>query len=493
MESRARLLERFILTSIASSFIIILLYTINGVMLISEILDFELVNLFVYIILILSGIVFSAGLDFFITPKSKGMVHAVFLISMIILMLILSFAFQQYDAPYALIPSMIGLYIICAYLNSLFLYHDVFLDSISGMHGEELRVYLFHNNLTAGDFGQFIKKLQGILFIMGFAVFVSVIGGKLSGLHYNPLIIGFILYFYTFLFISFILLGIYNREIYYAFLGIDNILPSRSNMFRHALIIMIASAILGLTVSTDKAIIKIKPIEEKQREEIKIENPQPDIPITDIRPLDFGDRLFEHEEREHLDLSFLWYILDKIAKAVMIIGAVLLLVYTTFRIISSGAVRAFFKDGVLFQFLSKLWEDLREFFKMLFHFNFEKKQAYATVQAKSFRNAIQDFLKNSKKNRAKRSEIDRLTKLFMTLIDWGSRRSIEYRTTMAPAEYTNKIKDYFDSHDRKSHTSFAVSAGDLFEKALYDKDTLSAEEEADFTKAVKSITSYTIS
>ena len=130
---------------------------------------------------------------------------------------------------------------------------------------------------------------------------------------------------------------------------------------------------------------------------------------------------------------------------------------------------------------------------MIFHFKFEKEAVYARVEAKSFKNAIGEFLKKSRKSREKRIEIDRLTKLFMTLIDWGSRRSIDYRVTMAPAEYTRLIKNYFDSHDRKSHSDFATKAGDLFEKALYDKNILSKEEENIFTTSVKEITSYTIS
>ena len=80
----------------------------------------------------------------------------------------------------------------------------------------------------------------------------------------------------------------------------------------------------------------------------------------------------------------------------------------------------------------------------------------------------------------------------MTLIDWGTRRSISYRATMAPGEYTQKLRDYFDGNDRTSISGFALCAGDLFEKALYDRETLSEEEEERFSRAVKAVTSYTI-
>ena len=126
-----RLIERFILSAVSSSFVIIVLNILNSVLLKNQILDFVLVNFFTYASIIGFSFIYSAGMDFFVTTKSRTLPHIVILISCIILMLILSFMFQQYDAPYALIPAMIVLYIISAQLNSIFLYHDVFLESIS--------------------------------------------------------------------------------------------------------------------------------------------------------------------------------------------------------------------------------------------------------------------------------------------------------------------------------------------------------------------------
>ncbi|MCR4578776.1 MAG: hypothetical protein K5681_00360 [Treponema sp.] len=486
-----RMIERFVLTTLATSFIIILLFIINKIMLSEEILDFVLVNYYVYGTIIVSGFIFSSAQDFFITTKSRLGAHIAILFFCIIAMLVLSFMLQQYDAPYSLIPGMITLYIIIAYLNNFFLYHDVFLEAIDGMKGEELRTYLFHNNMVAGDFGQWLKKLQGLLFALGFIIFTAILGAKLSGVSFNPLIIAFILTFYISIFLTFMLIGLYNKEVFYAFLGFDTIIKGRNKMFRYSAIILLICSLLAIAVSTNKALIKIKPVEEKLPETVKIENPEFQLPETEISTFDLGERFTDREEPK-INMSFFWYILDKIAKVVIVLGIALLLAYGLYRLITSGSIRHFFAAGLLGQFFSQLFDDLKNFFKILFHFNFEKSQAYATVQSRSFKAAMQDFLKKSKKSKAKKNEIDRLTKLFMSLIDWGSRRHLEYKVTMAPAEYTALVKSYFDSHDRSNHSLFAQKAGDLFEKALYDRDILSENEEADFTNAVKSIVSYTI-
>ena len=64
----------------------------------------------------------------------------------------------------------------------------------------------------------------------------------------------------------------------------------------------------------------------------------------------------------------------------------------------------------------------------------------------------------------------------MKIIDWGQSKGIKYKTNLAPAEYTALI-----------NTETAKLAGQLFEKALYDKNILSAEEEKAFIEAVKEI------
>jgi len=68
----------------------------------------------------------------------------------------------------------------------------------------------------------------------------------------------------------------------------------------------------------------------------------------------------------------------------------------------------------------------------------------------------------------------------MRLIDWGEAHKIKYLTNLAPAEYTSLIEKEYKIPEAKK-------AGLLFEKALYDKNILSGEEEKAFIEAVKKI------
>ena len=61
----------------------------------------------------------------------------------------------------------------------------------------------------------------------------------------------------------------------------------------------------------------------------------------------------------------------------------------------------------------------------------------------------------------------------MKIIDWGTAHGIEYTKNLAPAEYTGLLNN-----------ENAVAAGLLFEKALYDKECLSSDEEKSFINNV---------
>ena len=63
---------------------------------------------------------------------------------------------------------------------------------------------------------------------------------------------------------------------------------------------------------------------------------------------------------------------------------------------------------------------------------------------------MMDFLKKAKRSKEKEAEIDRLTKQFMRLIDWGEAQGIKYKTTLAPAEYTNLIHEQVATEEKKA-------------------------------------------
>ncbi|MCR4954628.1 MAG: hypothetical protein K6A43_11215 [Treponema sp.] len=490
------LLERFLLISVSTSFVVIALYVLNASFTTSQLFDvaFKPVTLFVYAMVILSAPVYAAALDFFIQQKTPAIVHGAILIPALVAVVIITLSLQQPPSIlYSLIPASIVLYIICAYMNNFFLFHENFLNSIEGMNGEKLRAYLFNNKFTAGDFGKYIKRLQGFLATLGFITFLLLFGGRFIGAAYNLLIVIFVLYFYTSLFISFILTGLYNREIYYSFLGFNTILKKRQSLFAVSLLILLICSVAGFAISSNRALIKIKPLEFTEKDSIKIENPVIDLPIIEDRELPPPeDDFFLREFYDEKDFSMVWYVIDIVAKVLMCLGAAFLLFMLIFTFARKGLFRAIFKEGLLAQFFKKFFRDFKDFLKILFHIKIDEPEDYSKIQTEAFSQNIQSYLNKTKKSREKRNEIDRLTKIFMTLIDWGSRRKIIYTQNLAPAEYTELLQEYFAKNDRTSFFEYTKTAGDLFEKALYDKNLLSQEEETNFKKAVRSITTFTL-
>jgi hypothetical protein len=93
---------------------------------------------------------------------------------------------------------------------------------------------------------------------------------------------------------------------------------------------------------------------------------------------------------------------------------------------------------------------------------------------------------------AKRREMKHSVTLFARLIVWGSETcQVLWRPSLAPAEYcaalcatlTDKADALFPQH----HAAI-IRCGDLIERALYAKDTLSAEERDEFADCVRDIT-----
>lgn len=137
--------------------------------------------------------------------------------------------------------------------------------------------------------------------------------------------------------------------------------------------------------------------------------------------------------------------------------------------------KVFWKEGRLFKFLKNVFSDIRGFLRSIFTRN-ATEQPYSTIQSQKFGEGIKDFMKKAGRSKEKNAEIDRLTKHFMKLIDWGEAHKIQYLQNFAPAEYTALFNN-----------ETANLAGNLFEKALYDKNVLTAEDEKQFIEAVEKI------
>ena len=123
----------------------------------------------------------------------------------------------------------------------------------------------------------------------------------------------------------------------------------------------------------------------------------------------------------------------------------------------------------------RFFVNLKSFFKNIFRPRL-KHSPVMSEKSRYFMDEMEELLSKSKKSKEKRAELDRLTKVFVRLIDWGEEHDIEYAKNLAPAEYTALFKN-----------PNADIAGLLFEQALYAKEPLTKDQENDFNKAVKAV------
>ena len=440
-----------------------------------------LIDWFTYIVIIGSGIVFTLVLQIFTLEKIKPAMHLVFIVFYIIGLLILCYISGKSNAPYVLIFILVVQYFLQAGINELFIFHDAFLFDCEDYEGKDLEQYLFHNNLSAIDLTEKIKNQQAMMFAISIAMFIVLVFGKLSEGLFTPITVFLIIIFYLSVLLCCFMLGVFKNDIFYAFLGFKNYVQDSKKLFRTVLLIAAISCGTAAILSSDNAIIKINYIQEykEAHEEKQITPPMPDF----AEPL-IDNELFDEYNKNYKPnwiIEFIFELIKYVAIIALIIAALIFFIKPFF----SKHFRVFWTEGHLIKFLRDLWLELKDFFKYVFSKDNAKSSTYSTVQSKKFQDSMMEFLKKAKRSKEKIAEIDRLTKQFMRIIDWGEKHSIKYSPNLAPAEYTKLITE--KNNENEEIIKASMLCGELFEKALYDKNVLSGEEEKMFMDAVEAI------
>lgn len=482
------ILERIMIFSAVTAFMLSFM-TVFECCVISELERPYLFSWFTYAITVFSGLVFMIVLELFVNEKTKLGVHLRFILFYLIAILVLSFFLGTEDVPYLLIPITIVHYFLESTVNDIFVYHDYFTEGYNGKTGKELVEYLFHNNVAALEFAAKRNSTRNTLFVLGFGQFVLLLIPSLLKLQVPFLSYIFALIFYFSLFIIFMMIGIFNTESYYAFLGFDSVVKNERKQYKLVSLIFIAGLLLALLFSSHHALINIPKISERTYELQKTYQYQDSFNDEDLPRPDFEMFSIPAKDRKPSRLAGILKIIGKIAKITGICVAGIFLLFLIFRPFFSAQWRAFLKEKRLYHFLLKIWGDFKVFVKALFTGK-TADELYSTVGARTFSESIKEFIRGSKKSRAKKAELDRLTKQFMLLINWGSKRNVIYRKNLAPAEYTALLSVYFTEHSEKNYIKFCEKTGSLYEKALYDKTLLSPQEEQMFSESVDNILAF---
>ena len=440
-----------------------------------------LIDWFTYLVIIGSGIVFTLVLQIFALEKIKPAMHLVFIVFYVIVCLVLCYFTGKTDAPYVLIVILTVQYFLQVGINDLFIYHDAFMADCETHDGKELEQYLFHNNLSAIDLTEKIKGQQAIMFAISIAMFIVLVFGKLSEGHFTIITIALVIVFYLSVLLCCFMLGVYKNDIFYAFLGFKDYIKNGRKLFGAVLLIAAISCGAAVLLSSDNALIKIDYVQE-YKEAHEVQRTVPEAPaFFDFQIEPETERPFERESRPHWILQFIAELIKWLAIAGLAILGIVFFIKPFF----TRHFRLFWTEGHLIKFLRELWQELKDFFRYVFSKGPGIKEQYSTVQSKKFRDSMMEFLKKAKRSKEKVEEIDRLTKHFMHLIDWGEAQGIKYTANLAPAEYTALICQKYSEGGNTE--DFAKKAGNLFEKALYDKNILTSEEEKSFVNAVEAI------
>ena len=474
-----RIFERLLVFTVSTSLILVAMGIFSSALNNYEV-DKVFIDWFVYLAIGISGLIYSLVLQIFALEKIKSAMHIVFIFFYIVIVLVIAALFGKGYAPYVLIPALFIQYFISVGINDMFILHDKFLFECETFEKKDLETYLFHNNLSAIDLTEKTKTQEVVLFGISVVMFIILVFGKLAEGYFNPLINILVVVFYLSILLCYFTLGLFRNDVFYAFLGYKDYLAEPKRLLRTVILIFLISMGLGLLISSNKALIKINYYLKDYTEQLEDKPPvyNDNYDFTPLPEIDL-EEAFGKDSRPSWIVEFIFQLL-KYGAIVFISCSV---IYFLFKPFFTKHFRVYWSEGRLIKFLHNLWEDI----KLFFHFMFSKdpkNSPYSTVQSKKFRDSMMDFLKKAKRSKEKEAEIDRLTKHFMKLIDWGETNKIKYRPNLAPAEYTDLIVQNVVTDEKKTA---ANNAGHLFEKALYDKNVLSSEEEKLFVESINLI------
>lgn len=469
------LLERFLVFTIVTSFMF------SIALLIAPVLNnYEsgriLINWVTYLILGVSGILFILIQQIFAYEKIKPYLHVVVIVFYVIAAVVICGLTHQMNLPYLLIPFLTVQYFVENALNNMFAYHDIFINECGTLSGKDLETHLFQNNLSAIDFGVKAKVYSGILIILPSVLFLLIYMFLKTNHVLSLFSLITIVLFFIALFFCFFILGQYKNDIFFGFLGFRNSVSKKRRLFRSVFLILGAAVIFAVFFSSNKAIIKIS---FKPAPAPTTVNQVQELPKYSQMDFQMLSGTFEemYADKKNVIPDWVFELIYGIIKWALISVLVIGVIMFFFKPFFTAHWKQFWVEGRLIQFLKHIFEELKEFLRYAFtRSNPEDSYAAVSAEGKKFGEGIKDFLKKAGRSKEKNEEIDRLTKHFMRLIDWGESQGIKYSQTLAPAEYTQLI-----------NTNSAKLSGELFEKALYDKNVLTAQEEKDFVEAVKEI------
>ena len=374
--------------------------------------------------------------------------------------------------PVVLLMSL-AMIILYKKLFEAFFEHDGFERQCAEKNNSSgLQKELYDYNIHLSGAAQGYRQNRTMLFILAIilmiltALTVTSCGGP--SLLSVTLIFTYIICLYLNLFIY----SHYVREAVYASDGFVNVFDFRFKIVGVSVIIFASCFLVGLLVSSNHSPLKLSYLLFFLRWFKKPETTVPyqykditnqDIIAQRLKDLEIYQRAVDEGKETKGTFTF-----AIICGALIVLAILWYFISPFFKRAWDKYLRGVSFKAIFKNFFGQIKKMLKELFTRKQRFKLERSES-----SRRFNKDMEEFIKFSRKSKEKKAELDRLTKQFMKVIDWGTAHGIEYTKNLAPAEYTGLLNN-----------ENAVAAGLLFEKALYDKECLSSDEEKSFINNV---------
>lgn len=470
-----KLVERFLIFSVVSTFIFCLLSFLKDI---AAANDKNILNIFTFSAILLTQIISFSIISIYFNEKSKFANFIRFFAFYIIgLGVILFFTSRWVSFPFVFLATAIQT-ILYYKIYQPFFEHDCFEVQCIAKNNTSLQKELYDYNMHLSQSAEGYRQNRTAFVILGGILAILAGLSLATEVKLSLISICFFLAYFVSAGSHFFLYGYYVREASFASNGFSNVFDFRIKTIGTSIIIFIFCFLTGILVSSNHSPLKLSYLlyffrlfKGKGNEAATA------LPETDTALDEYNKRL-----EEIRDMTAAMNDTDTKSSHVFAICCglffVIAIAWFFLKPFVSKHFYEFLRKTDLKGIIKKFFVNLKQIIKNIFRPRIKRPSGISN-NSRSFMNEMESFLQKSKKSKEKRAELDRLSRVFVKLIDWGEEHNISYTKNLAPAEYTALF-----------HNKNADIAGLLFEQALYAKEPLSKEQEDDFNKAVKAVISH---
>ena len=464
-------IERLLIYAVISSFIFCILSFLRDISLSN---DKDVITIFTFVAVFIKQLISFLVISIYFNEKSKVSNFIRFLtFYLIAVVVILFFTKNWVSVPLVFIATTIQT-ILYYKVYEPFFEHDCFENQCVAKNNSSLQKELYDSNMHLSQSAIGYRQNRTMFVILGGFIAAFSVVCISSEIPISIVTITLLLTYFVCAGAHFFLYAYYVKEASLASDGFTNVFDFRLPTIGTSVIIFAACFLTGILVSSNHSPLKLSYLINffKLFKGKNVDVSQVEIPQVELD--DYQKRLLEIQNLSNAvsdtDTSGTDYF--------AIICGLLFVITIAWYFLKPFVTRKFsavLRGVSLKAIFKKFFVNLKKYIKQLFTMRI-KKPLPNTENSRHFMDEMQEFLSKSKKSKEKRAELDRLSREFAKLIDWGEEHDIHYTKNLAPAEYTALFKN-----------KEADIAGLLFEQALYAKDPLTPQQEDEFNKAVKAV------